>query len=101
MVLLLSVERFLAVCFPIKTILASLKLTQSLILSSWILCIVIATFPVMSLTIQSTSLNNALCVIMLSFEQLDFWYVLVVLILNTAVWFCNVGVYSAVIFYFV
>ena len=97
MVCVLSLERFIALCFPMKTFFSKLKLARLTILSGWVLSILIALYPVVITYINQTQLNNALCVILLSFKQLNLWYVLGVFIINTSVSLFNVVMYLSII----
>ena len=97
MVCILAVERFTALCLPMKAVFTKLRLARAIVLSGWVLSILIATLAVVLSYLNETRLNNVLCNMMLSFEELDMWYILIVLILNTVISICNIIMYSAII----
>ena len=96
-VFIMSLGRFVAVCMPMKTMLTKMKLARAIAIIGWIVGIFIAAFPVGTLYFHQRGLNNVLCVMMLSFEHLNAWYVLIVLILNTTMSICNIIMYSSII----
>ena len=98
MTLILSVERFVALGLPMNTIFNRLRLARFVILVGWILSAGIATFPFVTAYIHQIQLNNALCIMMISFKQFDSVYVLAVVILNTITSLCNIVLYSCIIY---
>ena len=98
MTLILSIERFVALCLPMNTMFNRLRLARLVVLIGWILSAGIVTFPFVTAYIQQTQFNNALCIMMISFKEFDFVYVLAIVILNTAASLCNMFLYSAIIY---
>ena len=98
MTLVLSIERFLALCLPMNTMFNRLRIARLVVLIGWILSAGIATFPFVTTYIQQTQFNNAVCIMMISFKQFHFVYVLAVVILNTITSLCNTILYSCIIY---
>ena len=97
-IMLMAIERFIALCFPMKFTLSSLKFIRTVTFSGWIVYALIAIVPIMNLIWKQKGLNNSLCVMLLAFEDLNPWYVLFVVIINTAISISNLCMYSAIIF---
>ena len=97
MVLVLSVERFVAVCFPLKSVFTSIKTYRIILLLGWLLNSAIAFIPVVHIYMTDESINNAMCVMMFNIQHIPFSYVLVVTILNTVLVFGNISLSSALI----
>ena len=97
MVFIMSLGRFIALCMPMTTMFTKMTLARVMVVTGWLFSLLIAGFPAGALYLQQKGLNNALCVMMLSFEHLDSWYVLIVLILNTTISLCNIVMYSSII----
>ena len=97
MVFIMSLGRFIALCMPMKALFTKMKLARLIVITGWIISIAIAAFPVGTLYVNQRGLNNALCVMMLSSEHLNSWYVLIVLIINTAISPCEIILYLSII----
>ena len=67
MTLILALERFVALCLPMKTFFNRLKLARLVVLIGWIVSAVIVTFPVVTGYIHQTRFNNAMCIMMIDF----------------------------------
>ena len=100
MTLVISAERFVALCLPMKTTFTRLRLARLVVLIGWILSAGIVTFPFVTAYIQQIQFNNALCVMIISFEEFDFVYVLAVVILNTVISLFHMFLYSSIIYLF-
>ena len=97
MTLILSLERFVALYLPMKISFNRFKFARLAVLIGWIRNAVIATLPIVTAYIHQTRFNNAMCIMMISFEQVHIGYVLTVVILNTIISLCNIFLYSAII----
>ena len=97
MVFIMSLGRFVALCKPTKAVFIKMKLARVIVITGWVLSIAIAAFPVVILYLNQGGLNNALCVMMLSFEHLSLWYVLIVPIINTAISLCEIILYLSIV----
>ena len=85
MVLILGMERFLAVCFPMKNIKISMKAAWTMIISAWLTAIALSITPLLNLYWKNSGLNNAMCITILSFDLLDLWIVATIYTVNTIV----------------
>ena len=84
-VLIIAVERYLAMCFPLKDMHIPVPAAWSMILSAWLVAIAISLAPDLSLYFNNIALNNAMCVTILSFALLDIWIVGGIFVINTIV----------------
>ena len=97
MTLILSLERCVALCMPMNTFLTRLRLARLVVLFGWILSAAIVAFPVVTAYFHQIQLNNAMCIMMVSFRQFHFSYGLTVIILNSIISLCNIFLCSSVI----
>ena len=100
MVLIIGVERFLAMCFPMKNIHISVKLAWSMAIFQFFVAITISLTAVLNLYFNNLGLNNAMCVAILCIHVMDTWIVATIYVINTSVTVTNlvlhVGVMRAV-----
>ena len=100
MVLIIGVERFLAMCFPLKNIYISVKSAWIMIMLQWFAASIVSLTPVLNLYFKNLGLNNAMCVAILCINLLNPWIVVSIYVINTIVTVANlvmhVGVMRAV-----
>ena len=97
MSLVLSVERVFAVCFPFKQMLRNINKARLLAVGCWLISALVAAAPVIMLYLKSRDFNNNLCIMLISFDQLPMWMILLLFIINTLVPLINVGLNSVII----
>ena len=85
MVLILGIERFLAVCFPLRNFMISTKAAWTMIISAWSAAGLLAITPLLNLSFKNSGLNNAMCIAILSFDRIDLWIVASIYTVNTIV----------------
>ena len=96
-VLIIAMERYFAMCFPLKDMHISVSSAWSMSLSAWLVAITLSLLPVLSLYFNNLGLNNAMCVTMLSFALLDIWIVAGIYVINTIVIVTTLVLYLGVI----
>ena len=100
MVLIIGVERFLAMCFPLKNIYVSVKSAWIMIMLQWFAASIVSLTPVLNLYFTNLGLNNAMCVAILCTDLLNPWIVVSIYVINTIATVTNlvmhVGVMTAV-----
>ena len=82
-VLFIGIERFLAICFPLKNICISVKSAWTMIMFSLVAASAIALTPSLSMYFNNTELNNAMCITILCFDLLNVWIVASIYLINT------------------
>ena len=97
MVLIIAVERFLAMCFPFKNIHMSVNSALITIALQWFAASLVSLPPVLNLYFDNLGLNNAMCVAILCIDLLSPWIVACVYVTNTVVTVTNLVMYVAVI----
>ena len=100
MVLIIAVERFLAMCFPFKNIHVSVNSALIVIIFQWFAASTVSLAPVFNLYYNNLELNNAMCVAILCIDLLSPWIVAFIYVTNNIVTVTNlvlhVGVMRAV-----
>ena len=100
MALVLALERFVAICFPLKDGLVHIKITGIIIVCMWLLGSLISLLPIIDLYIyneEEEGLTNALCVSLVSFSSFSVWLIVLVCSVNTLIIVLNAVLYSSVI----
>ena len=97
MVLIIAVERFLAMCFPFKNIHISVNSAWIMIMLQWFAASTVSLAPVLNLYFSTLGLNNAMCVAILCIDLLSPWIVTFIYVTNTIVTVTNLVMYVGVI----
>ena len=96
-ILIIGIERFIAMCFPLKNIHISVKTAWFIITSAWLAAFIISFAPFLYLYLNNIALNNAMCIIVLLFDRLDLWIVATMYAINTIVTLVSIVLHAGVI----
>ena len=97
MTLVMALERFFAVCFPLKNLVSNVLAMRVSIACVWLVGCVLSVLPNLNLYILAQGLNNALCVALISFNSFSVWLIALMCSINTVVILMNALLYSSVI----
>ena len=95
-VLFIGIDRFLAMCFPLKNICIPVKSAWSMVLFAWVAAVSISLIPSLSMYFNDIELNNAMCVTLLCFDLLALWIVWSIYIINTVATVTNLVLHVAI-----
>ena len=97
MVLIMGVEWFLAMCFPLKNIHISVNLAWSTVIFQFFVAMTISLTAVLNLYFNNLGLNNATCVAILCIHVMDTWIVATIYVINISVTVTNLVLHVGVI----
>ena len=95
-VLFIGIDRFLAMCFPLKNICIPVKSAWSMILFAWAAAFTISLIPSLRMYLDNVELNNAMCVTILCFDLLALWIVWSIYLINTIATITNLVLHVAI-----
>ena len=95
-VLFIGINRFLAMCFPLKKICIFVKSAWSMVVFAWVAAITISLIPSLSMYFDNVELNNAMCVTILCFDLLAVWIVWSIYLMNTVATITNLVLHVAI-----
>ena len=95
-VLFIGIDRFLAMCFPLKNIYISVKSAWSMVVFAWVAAITISLIPSLSMYFNNVELNNAMCITILCFDLLALWIVWSIYLINTIATITNLVLHVAI-----
>ena len=96
-VLIIGMDRFLAMCFPLKNFHVSVKTAWGMIISAWLVTNFISLAPLLNLYLNNMGLNNTMCVTILCFDLLSIWIVASIYVINTTATVMNLVLHLGVV----